>query len=308
MNNNIFVSIVIPVFNSAESLDELFQRIDLTLKDLYNYQLILVDDGSTDNSWEIIEDLKKKHSEKIFAIKFAKNFGQHNAILCGFKYCSGDIVITMDDDLQHPPEEIPKLLLKYEETDADIVYGIPLNKQHTSTRKAASYVVSSSSEHSTKDVKQGSSFRLIKREIVTELTNNYYYNFLYLDAVLNWYTGQIATVTVEHHPRKNGKSGYTILKLISIYFNILVNYSAGPLKSMTYIGLTISVFSFFAGTYFIWKKITHNVPLGYTSIIVSVLFSTGLILCCLGIVLQYLYKLYMIQNKRPLYFIQKQLK
>ena len=113
MKNNPNISIVVPVYNSEKTLAELFARIDKVFYDLNKtYQLILVDDGSKDNSWNEIEKLKNNHSEKILAVRFGKNYGQHNAILCGFNYCIGDCVITMDDDLQHPPEEITKLYSK----------------------------------------------------------------------------------------------------------------------------------------------------------------------------------------------------
>ena len=303
------ISIVVPVYNSGNTLQELFSRIDNAFSDLReHYQLILVDDGSTDNSWEIIEQLKKNNSEKILAVKFVKNFGQHNAILCGLNYCIGDVIITMDDDLQHPPEEIKKLFQKHKETDADVIYGMPIVKKHSMLRKAGSDFLKRTSEYSSENNKGGSSFRMIKKEIVLEIKNNQGYNFLFLDATINQITYNIEHVMVEHHSRKTGKSGYTFGKLISMYLNILVNYSATPLKLMTYGGLISAFFAFLLGLHFIYRKLMNNVPLGYTSLIVSILFSTGLILFCLGIIGQYLYKLFQLQNQKPPYFIKHILK
>jgi polyisoprenyl-phosphate glycosyltransferase len=302
------LSIIVPVYNSEELLPELVQRIDDAIKKLgLNYELILVDDGSKDSSWEVIEKLKTQFDATLKAIRFTKNFGQHNAILCGCRLGKGDVYITMDDDLQHPPEEIEKLISTFLTTHADIVYGVSSGKKVDSVRSLGSRFVANSSEHTNKDIKSGSSFRLIKGSIISELRNNQYHNFLFLDAIINWYTAQVATVEVAHHPRKKGKSGYNVFKLAGIYFNMLLNYSALPLKIMTYMGLTISFISFLIGVYFIWRKMNYDVPMGFTSIIVAILFSTGLILGALGIVLQYLYKLYLIQNNKPLYFIQKQL-
>lgn len=309
MKNNPYISIVVPVYNSSKTLSELFNRIDKVLQDLNKtYQLILIDDGSSDDSWNEIQELKNTHSDKILAVRFGKNYGQHNAILCGFNYCLGNAIVTMDDDLQHPPEEIKKLFLRFEETNADVVYGIPIDKKHSVIRNLGSSFVKKTSEFSSKKHIGGSSFRFLKREIVNEIRNSHNHNFLYLDATINNLTFNIEHVDVEHHSRKSGKSGYTIFKLISLYLNILVNYSATPLKLMTYGGLFSALLSFLFGTRFIYKKIVHDVPLGYTSLIVSILFSTGLILFCLGIIGQYLYKLYQLQNQKPSFFIKQILK
>lgn len=209
-----FTSVVIPVFNSAATMSELCSRIHNVFISLDRpYEIILVDDGSTDASWAEIEKIKISGNSNISGIKLSKNFGQHNAILCGFNFCKGDLIITMDDDLQHPPEEIPKLLLKYEETKADVVYGMPLDKKHSSMRKAGSYFVRSTSEHSSSKVQGGSSFRLIKRSLTDTIKNNHNHNFLFLDAILGWYTGNFASIEVSHAPRKAGRSGYTFQKL-----------------------------------------------------------------------------------------------
>jgi glycosyltransferase involved in cell wall biosynthesis len=172
MKNNPNISIVVPVYNSEKTLVELFARIDKVFYDLNKtYQLILVDDGSKDNSWNEIEKLKNNHSEKILAVRFGKNYGQHNAILCGFNYCTGDCIITLDDDLQNPPEEITKLYSKYQETNADVIYAIPIDKKNSVIRNAGSNFVKKTSEFSSKTNIGGSSYRFLKREIVLEIKN-----------------------------------------------------------------------------------------------------------------------------------------
>ena len=168
-------------------------------------------------------------------------------------------------------------------------------------------MVRKTSDHTNNKNKSGSSFRLVRVSLTNKLLQNHSHNFLFIDAVLAWYTGKIETVDVEHHPRKAGTSGYTFRKLVLTYFDILINYSAGPLRILTYGGLFLSVFFFFLGLRFVYRKIFHDVPLGYTSLIVSVLFSTSMILFCMGIIGQYLYKLYQLQNKRPPYSIETQL-
>lgn len=298
-------SIVVPVFNSAASLNELTKRIHLAIQHFNrSFELILVDDGSNDDSWYTIEKLKNTYPETLKAIKLNKNYGQHNATLCGIHFSKGEQIITIDDDLQFPPEEIAKLISCYEKTNADIVYGIPENKKHSAIRNAGSFYVKATSDQT----KGGSSFRLIKRTICDEIIQNHQGSFLFLDTVVTWYTNNIETTPVIHEHRKHGKSGYSLKKLVSLYFNILINYSALPLKLMTYGGLFLSILTFIFGLRFLYRKLVHNVPLGYTSLIVSILFSTSLILLCLGIIGQYLYKLYQIQNKKPTYSIQKTIK
>jgi glycosyltransferase involved in cell wall biosynthesis len=309
MNKQPDVSLIIPVYNSSGTLAELLSRIDAVFFALNKqYQVVMIDDGSSDDSWDVIEGLKKNNPEKILAVKFAKNYGQHNAILCGFNYCTGGFVITMDDDLQHPPEEIKKFFSKYEETGADVIYGMPVDKKHSMIRNAGSSFVKKTSEHSSKKNTGGSSFRFIKREIVDEIKSGHNYNFLYLDATINQHTFNIEHVDVEHHSRKAGRSGYTLFKLMSLYFNILINYSATPLKLMTYGGLFFALAAFMIGLKFIYRKLMHNVPLGYTSLMVTILFSTGLILFCLGIIGQYLYKIYQMQNRKPSFLVKRILK
>jgi glycosyltransferase involved in cell wall biosynthesis len=296
------ISIVIPVYNSESTLSELLERLTEVTSNLkYNFQLILIDDGSTDQSWNKIENLFTKYTS-ITALRLTKNFGQQAALLGGFKFCKGELILTMDDDLQHPPEEIIKLISKFEETKASVVYGLPKNKQHSAIRNASSKAVTLTSANGNH---QGSSFRLIKREIIEKIILNHEYNFLFIDALLNWYTSDFTTVEVEHHPRKVGKSGYTFRKLFSIHFKTMINYSVLPLKGIIYGGIIISFLSFLAGSYFIWKKLMFNVPLGYTSLIVAILFSSGLIILGIGFIGLYIHKLYEFNLRKPNYFVNK---
>ncbi len=297
-------SIVVPVYNSAASLNELCERIEKSLAEI-NYEIILVDDSSSDNGWNIIEELKKKNAGKITGIRLSRNFGQHRAIFCGFTFCKGDFVITIDDDLQHPPEEIIKLINKQKQEQSDLVYGIYKSKQHSFLRNSGSFFVKKSSNLVSGNSGKGSSFRLIKKNIIDKIITGNTQSSFYLDEVFYWHTAAFSYVDVEHHPRKQGKSGYNIFKLIGLYFKIVVNYSASPLKLMTWFGLSFSVASFLLGLRFIYKKLVHHVPLGYTSIIVTILFSASIIMFCLGIIGQYLYKIYQAQQNKPPYSIRK---
>ena len=298
------VSITVPVYNSESSLKELYTRINIALKDI-SFEIVFVDDGSKDSSWKVIEEIKKDNPGRITAIKLSRNFGQHNALLCAFNYCKGNLIITMDDDLQHPPEEIPKLLSRFNETNADVVYGIYETKHHGVVRNAGSLFIKKTSKHAAKTIGAGSSFRLIKKEIITKIKENHQQTFLFIDEIMQWYTSNVVTVNTLHDPRKHGKSNYSFLKLVNLYFDILINYTAVPLKLMTYSGLLFSFITFCIGVRFIFRKLAYNVPLGYTSTIVSILFTASIILLCLGIIGQYIYKLYQFQHQKPPFSIQK---
>jgi glycosyltransferase involved in cell wall biosynthesis len=299
------ISIVIPVYNSAKSLKELFERINRTLLSSgKSYELILVDDGSKDESWKVLKEIKKNNTENVLAIRLEKNVGQHNAIICGFNFSKGSIVITMDDDLQHPPEEIPKLIQQYEKSQSEVVYGIYKSRKHGFMRSAGSYMVQKSAKYFA-DYKGnvGSSFRLFTRPIIDQI-KNHSQNFIFIDEIIHWYTGDIDFVPVEHHARKQGKSSYNLIKLIRLYFSVLVNFTAWPLKIMTYIGSLSSILSFLIGVRFIIKKMYFNQEVeGFTALIVAITFSTSLILICLGIIGQYLYKIYQQQNGKPPYAV-----
>jgi polyisoprenyl-phosphate glycosyltransferase len=305
MMNQPDISIVIPVYNSAPILNELVERIIKVLGNT-NYEIILVDDGSQDNSWACITQLKNTHLSTLKGIQLNKNYGQHSALLCGMSNAKGKSVITMDDDLQHPPEEIEKLIITQKETDAKVVYGIPHNKKHDKIRKIGSYFVRRTSKYFADNQNgEGSSFRLISAEINNQILLHNVNNYIFIDEIIHWYTSEFAYIEVKHHERKTGKSGYTITKLIRLYLSIFVNYTAHPLRIMIYGGLLSSTISFIFGLKFIIKKITLGAPLGYTSLIVSILFSTSLIMLCLGIIGKYIFNLYQQQSGKPLYGIKK---
>jgi glycosyltransferase involved in cell wall biosynthesis len=302
--NELEYSVVVPVFNSEASLQELFDRLTTVMdKTGKPFELIFVDDGSNDGSWEVISRIKQNNPDKLTAIRLAKNFGQHSATFCGFNFAKGEFIITIDDDLQCPPEEIPKLIRQMAETDAELVYGIFKNKKHSLYRNLGSKSVKSVSNMMGKP-KDGSSFRLISKNITQKIVQHHQ-NFVFIDEILFWYTDFISFTVVEHYPRKYKRSGYSGRKIWDLLANIMYYYTALPLKLMVYGGLTSSVIFFFFSLYFVWRKIIHNVPLGYTSLIVAVLFSTSLILLSLGVIGEYLSRIYMVQNKKPLYSVKK---
>ena len=298
------ISVIIPVYNSQGSLRELMQRIDTTLS-AFKYEAILVDDGSKDSSWNVLQELKSLYGKKIIAIKLSRNFGQHNAILCGMNYCEGNFVVTMDDDLQHPPEEMLKLIEKQKETDADLVYGIYTRQHNDMIRSSGSKFIRNTSKVSGR-LGEGSSYRLINRNIVKKMAESHQHHFLFIDEIIQWYTADIALVKVEHHARKHGKSTYTRARLFRMYFDILTNYSASPLKVMTWTGFLFSMIFAVIGLFMLYRKLIDKISEpGYASLIVSILFSASLIMFCLGILGQYMYKIYQLQNRKPVFSIKQ---
>jgi len=302
--NEIEYSVVVPVFNSEASLEELFSRMTAVMDSTgKTYELIFVDDGSSDHSWEVLKKLKEKQPGILTAIRLAKNFGQHSATFCGFNFAKGNYIITIDDDLQCPPEEIPKLVKTMEEFDAELVYGIFNEKKHSFFRNLGSSFFKNSANLLGRP-KEGSSFRLISKNIIQKIIIHHQ-NFVFIDEILHWYTEYVGLALVEHHKRKYKRSGYSNRKIWSLMTNLMFYYTTAPLKLMVYGGLISSAFFFVLSIIFILKKIFLSVPLGYTSLIVAILFSTSLILLSLGVIGEYLSRIYMVQNKKPLYSVRK---
>lgn len=300
-------SIVVPVYNSCQSLEELYRRIEQTMKGLEkSFEVIFVDDDSRDDSWVQLERLHHSHPDHILAIRLARNFGQHNATICGIAQASGKYIITMDDDLQNPPEEINKLISCMQSSDADLIYGIYSKKQHSMARNLGSAALKSSSRRFFRTKGNGSSFRIMKSTLGKCLLNHQI-NFIYIDELFNWYTNHIEFVQVMHQKRPYQKSTYTSHLLFSMVSNLVIYYTAIPLKMMVYGGFISALLSFIAGVIFIYRKIIHDVPLGFTALIVAILFSTSIILLSLGVIGEYLSRIYMVQNQKPPYAIKTRL-
>jgi undecaprenyl-phosphate 4-deoxy-4-formamido-L-arabinose transferase len=298
-------SVVVPVFNSQSSLQELFDRLlaFFSGKNL-SWEVIFVDDFSQDKSPEVLASLKKSHPELITAIRLTRNFGQHNATLCGLNFAKGETVITIDDDLQTPPEEIEKLILCRDTYGYDLVYGIHSRKRHSAARNAGSRTFKASAKALHKSRGEGSSFRLISGDFVKKIIRHTQH-FIFLDEVMHWYTDEIGFTEVVHLPRQYDKSGYSFAKLVRLVANLLLYYTMLPLKFLVYGGLIISLITFVYGLFFIFKKLVFDVPLGYTSLIVTILFSTSIILFSLGVLGEYLSRMYQMQNGKPPWSIRK---
>lgn len=297
-------AIIVPVYNGADTLEELFDRTRLTMDSISaTFKMVFVDDCSKDDSWDTIKTLKKKYPQQVTGIKLARNSGQQNATLCGMHHGNADYLITIDDDLQIPPEEIIKLIGRQQETEADLIYGVFAAKKHDPVRNLGSWFFNKFFFYFAHTSGKGSSFRLVSGALAERL-RSVNQKYLLLDEVLSWYTSSVANVTVEHFVRKKGRSGYSTFKLLLLTLNYVISYTVLPLRLMTYLGIFGSITCMVLSIIYIYQKLYNDVELGFTSLIVAIFFSTSLILFCLGIIGEYISRLY-VKDGSPYYVIKE---
>lgn len=309
MSTPVQYSVVVPVYNSSKTLVELCNRIESVFKKLNSsFEIILVNDCSADESWTVIRDLKSKYGMCLTAVYLRRNFGQHKALLCGFQFAKGEYVITIDDDLQFYPEDIEILIESAKTTGADLVYGVYRDeRQHSAIRRWGSNFISMLFEKFGNTTGQGSSFKIIHKNVI-EKVKDYNHSFTFLDEILSWHTTQTQWVDVRHAARREGKSGYNILQLVMLSLNLIFGYTTIPLRFMTWFGFTSFWVCLCFVCYFIYLKFTEGAQLGFTAVMVTIFMSTGLILFSLGIIGEYLNRLFALQHKKPSYLIREVLR
>jgi glycosyltransferase involved in cell wall biosynthesis len=290
------ISVVVPVYNSEKTLNELNGRLRVVLGEQLKktFEVIFVDDHSTDNSWAILEELQRI-DPRVKIIRLIRNFGQHNATICGFRHCSGEYVITMDDDLQHPPEEIPKLINKIEDGN-NVVFGVFAHKKHNMFRNLGSGLINYLQNRILGKPKQlyFTSFRVLRRKVVEQIADKAKSEYCYICADILKYAAQdkIANVRVEHHSRKAGHSNYTIIKLLSLASNLLINYSAIPLRFMICSGFAISAGCLVYALYVLLRVVFEG-PIkivGWASLAFLTTFLFGMMFLFLGILGEYIFR------------------
>lgn len=296
-------SLIVPVYNSASTLPKLLEACERSLPS-DDTQIVFIDDFSSDNSWEVLLDLKKQSKIDLVLVSLASNFGQHAALFCGLQYAEGEYIVTLDDDLQHHPREIEKLAEVIESENADLVYGIYAQKEHGALRNMGSVVFAAIVNKFASTPLQGSSFKLMRKSLVEKVLHHPHYNF-YLDEVIAWYSKKTSFTQVEHGKRLHGSSGYSPVSLIKMSIGILLNYTALPLKFITWLGILSSLISFGFGIFYIFEKLSNDAQLGFTAIIVSIFFSTGLILFSLGIIGEYISRIFLLQTGKPPFKIKE---
>ena len=301
------LSVVIPVYNSQDTIRQLVYALFNTLQQ-YNPEIVLVNDGSKDSSESVCSDLATEN-ENVQFISLRKNSGEHNAVICGLNFCTGDYVAIIDDDLQNPPSEIIVLLNKAVKEDFDVVYARYEVKQHSFIRNTYSKLNSAFAVYLLKKPKDLylCSFKLIKKEVVKEIIS-YKGPFPYIDALVLRCTDNIGTATVVHANRQEGKSNYTLRKLFSLYLNMFINFSFRPLRFITISGGIISLVSFCATLYILIEEIIiHDVPPGWSFLAILLLLLIGLVFVVIGLLGEYIGKILMALNNTPQYVIKKKM-
>jgi len=302
------LSIIVPVYNSEQSLPILISCLVKILPELSDqYEVILVNDGSQDRSWEVIEHLCKQHAF-LQGIDLVRNFGQHNALLCGIRAAKYEIIITMDDDLQHPPEEIRKLLLKLDD-GYDVAYGTPIEETHGYFRNISSRLVKWSLKIAVRipyaeKISAFRAFRTSLRELFTSYSNTY----VSIDILLSWGTGRIGFVEVKHTERTLGKSQYTFSKLMQHMYNMVLGFSVVPLRIASILGLMFTLFGFFLLAFVLLRYFAQggSVP-GFSFLASTVAIFSGIILFVLGIIGEYLARMYINLMAKPPYLVSRQI-
>lgn len=285
-------SVVVPVYNSEHTLEELYDRLKNVFDQTLHrpFELLLVDDSSHDHSWEIMKKLRAKDS-RVRIFQMAKNFGQHPALLCGFHYVKGDFVITMDDDLQHPPEELPKMIhVMDERDDVDVILARYENRKHNLIRKIGTRIsVSMTTKMLHKDPNlEITSFRLMRRFIVEAIKDTKVHE-PQIGNLLVAASNRIINVDVRHDARAYGHSGYTFKELKRELFYDITTHSALPLIIVRNFGIIVFLVSLIVGIILLIQYAMGIITVpGWTSIILVLLASTGLTLLSIGTLGEYM--------------------
>ncbi len=292
VNSHIKYSIIIPVYNSERTIDLLISRIIEVFRSISDdYEIILVDDCSKDDSWNKLKSLHAKN-DRIKVIHFIQNFGQHNATLCGLKHSKGKYAITLDDDLQHPPEEIPKLIKKINDSNW-VVYGRFKTKNHSRFQNFLSNRFLSLNHKILKipkDIKL-TSFVIYNREAIENITT-IKSSYIYLPAFVanSVPLDKITNVEVIHEKRKSGKSNYGLYRMFKFSLNLIINFSSIPLTFVGIMGVIISTLSIGYGVTIIIRKLLdpNYGVMGWNSLMVAVTLLSGSILIAIGVIGEYL--------------------
>jgi undecaprenyl-phosphate 4-deoxy-4-formamido-L-arabinose transferase len=299
-------SIVIPIYCSELTLEELIHQLDQVLPTLFSdYEVILVNDGSDDRSWEIISSLAKKHSW-IRALNLMRNYGQHNALLCGVRAAQYPLIVTIDDDLQHPPHEIRKLIEKLQE-GYDVVYGTPQQERHGLWRDLASQITKLvlQSTMGAETARQVSAFRAFRTSI-RESFANYNNSYVSIDVLLTWGASRFTAVPVHHNPRLAGQSHYGFRKLTVHALNMITGFSIIPLQIASMTGFTFALFGVIVLIYVIGRYLIQggSVP-GFPFLASTIAIFSGVQLFALGIIGEYLARMHFRLMDRPPYVVSE---
>jgi undecaprenyl-phosphate 4-deoxy-4-formamido-L-arabinose transferase len=301
------VSAVVPVYRSEAILRSLCNRLLRVLQGCTaGFEIVLVEDCGGDNSWSVITDLVRE-DKRIRGIRMSRNYGQHNALLCGIRSAVHPVVVTLDDDLQNPPEEIPKLLAVLRE-GYDVAYGTPNAEQHRLLRNVASQI--------TKLVLQGvmgaenarmvSAFRAFRTNI-REAFSNYAGSFASIDILLTWGTTRFKAIGVQHDPRASGRSHYTLVKLLTHAMNLMTGFSVVPLQIASVVGFLFTTFGIGVFIYVLIRYLLQGTPVhGFTFLASIIAIFSGAQLFSLGMIGEYLARMHFRLMDMPSYTVSEE--
>ena len=307
-NDSVELSVVIPCYNSVEAIEELHERLVNTLSHITkSYEIIYVNDCSSDDTIQKINEIASVYG-RVIAVDLMFNVGQFRAVMCGLDLSKGNYVITMDDDLQHPPEEIRKLYSEIKNNDyLDAVIGSFEKKKHSFFRNIGTAIVRKTMKHrlySRDSIHKTSAFRCLNRPLVNSIIQ-YKAMFPSIGSLIRRSTSRIQCVVVEHHERKFGKSNYSITKLLRLYLNLVINYTALPLRIVSAAGVVLSMIGFFLALFYTFRFFLSPVSVpGWTTLVVMLNFYSGLLLLSIGIVGEYLLRILQQVSGYPRYIIR----
>ena len=302
------LSIVIPLFHAALTLPALFREVS-ALEISGGIELILVNDGSSDETEAIALKLTRESLIPVTFLSLSRNFGEHNAVLAGLRASTGRYVVTMDDDLQNPPSEVLKLLALAQAEQRDVVYAIYERKEHSWWRNLGSRLTNVIADYVVEKPRKLylSSFRCMTRLVADEVSRSRT-PYPYIDGLIFQITQNVGAVAVRHAERRQGRSGYTIRKLIRLWTSMLINFSVLPLRLMTFAGVVTSAFGFLAIVEVLLEHILRRNPTGWSSLMAAVLLLSGMQLLLLGIMGEYIGRIYLGISDKPQSVIRTTLK
>ena len=303
------ISVIVPVYNSEQTLVALHKRLNSVCTKLAGeFEIIFVNDGSVDNSWEEIKILEEKNPS-VIGVNLMKNFGQHNALLCGIRKAKYELIATLDDDLQNPPEELPKLIVKLNE-GYDVVYGKPEKEQHGLFRNFSSVItkIALKTTMGVENAKNVSAFRVFRTQL-REAFKQYSGSFISIDVLLTWGTNRFTAVPVKIDDRQFGRSNYTFSKLFVHALNMITGFSVLPLQIASMLGFTFALFGMLVLIYVIGNFFIHGSPVqGFPFLASMIAIFSGVQLLSIGIIGEYLARMYFRSLETPVYVIRETIK
>jgi glycosyltransferase involved in cell wall biosynthesis len=298
------ISVVTPVYNGEGSVAELCRRLDEVLPQIaLEHEIILVNDGSRDRSWDVISELSSRYPA-VRGFNLMRNYGQHNALLCGIRAAKYEVIVTMDDDLQHPPEEITQLLTRLDE-GFDVVYGTPKAEQNGFLRAVASRItrLALSTAVGSDVGKNVSAFRVFRTRL-REAFADYHSPFVSIDVLLSWTTSRFGAVAVDFRPRYAGPSNYTLAKLVRHALDVMTGFSTLPLQLASMVGFACTLFGIVVLIYVIGSYLFQGSIPGFPFVASLIAIFSGAQLFALGVIGEYLARIHFRMMNRPLYVVR----